>query len=68
VVAFKKLNLTLVLLSSLKSGECAQITSLAGSGILLTRIQTELTGFELSDHALSGCNPVTTRRLTVFSA
>jgi len=58
VVALEKLNLTLVLLGVLKSGECAEITPLAGSRVFLTRIQTELSGFEFADHALLDAGPL----------
>lgn len=58
MVALEKLNLALMLLGPLASGKCAQIAPLAGSGILLTRIQTELAGFELSDHVLLDAIPL----------
>jgi len=51
-MALEKLNLTLVLPGPLKSGECAEITPLAGPRVFLTRIQTEMPGFEFADHVL----------------
>jgi hypothetical protein len=58
MVALEKLNLTLVLLGVLKGGECAEITPLAGSRVFLTRIQTELSGFEFADHVLQDAIPL----------
>ena len=58
MVALEKLNLTLVLPGPLKSGERAQIAPLASSRIFLTRIETELTGFEFADHLFLDAIPL----------
>ena len=43
----------LMRLSRASGGECPKISTLAGLGILLTRVQTILAGFQLSKHVTS---------------
>lgn len=57
------LHFALMLLCLLERGECAQIAPLAGCGILLARIETELPGFELANHVHQGCGPRSARCL-----
>ena len=44
------LHITLVLFGLGESGKSTEIAALARRGVLLSRIQPELPGFELADH------------------
>jgi hypothetical protein len=50
-VTFEKLHGTLVSLSSFSAREGAQVAALSSFGILLSRVQTVLAGFQFADHA-----------------
>jgi hypothetical protein len=52
-VPFEILNFSLVLFRRLTRGEGSQISALAGLGVLLSRVQTVITGFEFPDHLLT---------------
>jgi hypothetical protein len=49
-MSLEVLHFALVLFSLFQRGESAQVAPFAGCGILLARIQAELTGIEPSDH------------------
>lgn len=50
LVSLEALHFALVLFCLLKHGEGAEIAVLAGGGVLFTRVQAVLTGFEFANH------------------